>query len=85
PSREQWLRVFHKAGVKLIDEKIIDHNEVTSINNEQQSSIIKRANDLKEKYPEKAQLFESYIRSQQAECDELENEIEGVTLLLQVI
>jgi hypothetical protein len=25
------------------------------------------------------------IRSQQAECDELENEITGVTMLLQVI
>ena len=85
PSREQWLKVFHKVGVKLIDEKVIDHDEITDINDDQQSSIIKRANELKEKYPEKAQLFESYIRSQQAECDELENEIEGVTLLLQVI
>ncbi|KAB3534180.1 methyltransferase domain-containing protein [Alkaliphilus pronyensis] len=85
PSREQWLKIFDKTGVKLIDEMIINDNELENINNEQQSLIIKRANELKEKYPEKAQLFESYIKSQQAECHELENEIEGVTLLLQVI
>lgn len=47
--------------------------------------IIKRANELKEQLPEKAYLFDSYIESQQAECDELENEISGVTMLLKVI
>jgi hypothetical protein len=32
-----------------------------------------------------ASLFDSYVQSQQAECDELENEILGVTMLLKVI
>lgn len=85
PTREQWLAIFNRTGVRLIDEKIIDEDELASLNDEQQALIVKRANELKEKLPEKAHLFDSYIHSQQAECDELENEISGVTLLLQVI
>lgn len=85
PTREQWLAIFNRTGVRLIDEKIIDEDELASLNDEQQALIVKRANELKEKLPEKAHLFDSYIHSQQAECDELENEISGVTLLLQII
>ena len=72
-------------GVKLLDERIVQEDEVKSVNDEQQSFIIKRANELKIKHPDKAYLFDSYVESQQAECDELENEITGVTMLLQVI
>ena len=81
-SKEKWLDVFDRAGVKLIDEKIIEDDELADINNEQQEWIVKRAFELKKELPEKAFLFDSYIKSQQAECDELENEISGVTLLL---
>lgn len=84
PTKEQWLKIFNKTGVRLIDEKIIEDDELASLNNEQQELIIKRANELKQKLPEKAHLFDSYINSQQAECDELKNEISGVTMLLQV-
>ena len=81
--KERWHNI-RKTGVILIDEMTKD-DELAGINNEQQELIIKRANELKKKLPEKAHLFDGYIRSQQAECDELENEISGVTLLLQVI
>lgn len=84
-TREQWLTIFNNTGVRLIDEKIVDIDELTYLNREQQRFIVKRANELKRKYPEKSHLFESYINSQQVECDELENEISGVTLLLQVM
>jgi len=85
PTREQWLTIFNRTGVRLIDEKVIADDELASLNNLQQALIAKRANELKAKLPEKAHLFDSYIHSQQAECDELENEISGVTMLLQVI
>lgn len=85
PTRERWLSIFAKTGVKLIEDKIIEEDELTSINDENQKMIIKRANELKEQLPEKAYLFDSYIESQQVECDELENEISGVTMLLKVI
>lgn len=83
-TRDQWLSVFEETGVQLLDEKLIDDDELDSLNQEQQRCIIKRAEELKRELPEKAHLFEGYIQSQQAECDELENEIDGVTILLQV-
>ena len=76
---------FQNTGVKLLDERFNDDDELKSTNDEQQTFIIERANELKEKHPDKAYLFENYIKSQQAECDELENDIEGVTMLLQLI
>ncbi|MFZ5986337.1 MAG: class I SAM-dependent methyltransferase [Bacillota bacterium] len=84
PTREKWLMFFQNAGVKLLDERFNEEDEIKNINDEQQSFIVNRANELKEKHPDKACLFESYIKSQQAECDELENEISGVTMFLQV-
>lgn len=84
-TREQWLRLFRDKGVRLIDEKAAMDDELTALNNEQQKMIIKRAGELKERLPEKAGLFDGYIQSQREECDELENDISGVTMLLQSV
>jgi ubiquinone/menaquinone biosynthesis C-methylase UbiE len=67
PTRQKWLLFFQNAGVKLLDERFNEDDELESLNNEQQSFIGMRANELKEKYPDKAYLFDSYIKSQQAE------------------
>ena len=83
-TKNQWLKIFKNIGVRLIDEKIIEDDELASINDQQQEFIVKRANELKKELPEKAHLFESYIKSQLKECEELENDISGVTLLLAV-
>jgi ubiquinone/menaquinone biosynthesis C-methylase UbiE len=85
PTREKWLLFFQNAEVQLLDEKLNEEAELESLNDEQQLCIAGRANELKEKYPDKAYFFESYIKSQQVECDELENEISGVTMLLQIV
>ncbi|PKM49184.1 MAG: methyltransferase type 12 [Firmicutes bacterium HGW-Firmicutes-7] len=82
PTREKWFLFFQKAGVKLLDERFNEDDELESLNDKQQSLIVMRANELKEQHPDKAYLFDSYIKSQQAECEELENEISGVTMLL---
>ena len=81
--RDNGLQYFNNTGVKLIDEKIIEDDEIAELNNEQQEMIIKRANELKEKLPEKAYLFDRYIQNQQEECEELESDISEVTMLLQ--
>jgi len=85
PSRDRWLTIFSHTGVRLMSEKLMADDELAGLNREQQELIAKRADELKKELPEKAHLFDGYIRSQQAECDELENEITGVTMLLQVI
>jgi len=84
-TRERWLTIFHKTKVKLVGEKTMSDDEMIRVNHEQQPLIMQRANELKVQFPLKEHLFDSYSQSQQAECDELENEISGVTLLLQVI
>lgn len=84
-TRDQWLSTFAEAGFRLVDENVIGDAELASINQKQQNWIMQRALELKKKFPEKAHLFESYIQSQQAECDELEEDIDGVTILLQVL
>ncbi len=85
PTRELCLKIFEKAGVKLVAEKAIDNEEMSAINRFNQEHIIKRANELKVMHPDKIEMFESYIQSQQAECDELEGDLTGVTMLLQVV
>lgn len=82
PNREQWQLFFKNAQLKIIDERIAKEEAIVSTNDEQQSFIVKRANELKESHPAKAFLFDNYIKSQQSECDELENEIVGVTMLV---
>ncbi|NLN49387.1 MAG: class I SAM-dependent methyltransferase [Clostridiales bacterium] len=81
--REEWISFFKKAKVKLLDEKFNIGEELKNNNYEQQLLIVKRAEELKDKYPDKVHLFDSYIKSQREECDELENDIKGVTMLLQ--
>ena len=84
-TRGQWVTSFTNTGARLIDEKMIEDDELSSLNNEQQELIVKRANELKKALPQRAHLFESYIKSQQDECEELENDISGATLLLRAV
>ncbi len=81
-TRAQWLEIFTKTGVTLLDEKRMDPKAMEALNKEQQSHILKRSEELKKQYPEKKHLFDGYVKSQQAECDELENDLDAVTLLL---
>jgi hypothetical protein len=83
-TRESWLALFDKAGVTLLGEKFNEATECKQTNDQQQAAIVQRANELTEKYLDKATLLDRYIQSQQAECNELENEISAVTMLLQV-
>jgi len=83
PSRKAWLELFHNAGLDLIDELSITDDDLEAISAYNQSRILVRANELKAMYPDKANIFDDYIRCQQEECDELGSEITGVTWLLQ--
>jgi cyclopropane fatty-acyl-phospholipid synthase-like methyltransferase len=85
PSREQWIKDIQSAGFELIDETTGDLLELKAINRFNQTCIEHRAEELKKKYPLTAEMFASYVRSQQAECDELENELICFTWLLKCI
>ncbi|MGI5839795.1 MAG: SAM-dependent methyltransferase [bacterium] len=82
PSRARWLRIFSQAGVTLVAETTAAPELLAQVNRHNQSCIIRRAGELKTLHPEKAALFDNYVSSQQAECDELEGNTTGVTWLL---
>lgn len=84
-SRDQWVAVFERTGVRLVDECFVADKDLVDLNSRQQAWIAQRARELKCRFPEKADLFDGYIESQRTECDELEIEITGVTMLLQVL
>jgi len=78
-----WHSLFQEAGLALLAEKPISLEELEEINQVQQAAIRQRAQELMAQEPEKAALFQGYIDSQQAECDDLEGEMTGVAWLLQ--
>ncbi len=82
-TRDEWLDICRKCGVRMVDELLIADEKLERINAVQQRHIRRRCEELMKKYPEQAHLFESYIASQRAECDMLEQDITGVTMLLQ--
>jgi cyclopropane fatty-acyl-phospholipid synthase-like methyltransferase len=84
-TRPQWLDVIHKTGFKMIEDLPVDDAEFSKVLTEQMTFISKRVNELKDKIPSKSHLFDEYMASQLAECDELESELKGVTMLLRKI
>ena len=82
-SYAHWLEAFDQAGLLLIEEKTADEAELAQINESNNLAIIKRARELKTKYPDKAQLFDDYIKDQQDECDDLTENITSATWVLQ--
>lgn len=78
PSYDEWLGLFSELNLTLISY----NDEPSDIYEDELNNIIKRAGELKEKFPEKAELFESYVRSQRAEYTDLDLNITGIIWLL---
>lgn len=81
-TKEHWAAIIERAGYRLIDDLPVDESAFSAVLEEQTESIKKRTRELALRYPDKAHLFEQYLKSQLAECDELENDVIGVTMLL---
>lgn len=75
----EWLALFEKAGVKIIDTA---SSLRTEENDNNTRLITARAEELMKQRPEKKHIFEGYIKSQQDECDDLESAVTGITWLL---
>ncbi len=82
PTKNEFLILFDKLDLILIADKVFSSEKMAKINNFQQPLIAKRAAELKEKFPEKSELFDGYVRSQLQECEEIENDLNCVTMLL---
>jgi ubiquinone/menaquinone biosynthesis C-methylase UbiE len=75
----EWLALFEKAGIKIIDSASSLKVKVNDMNTR---LIAARAGELMKLHPEKKHIFEGYIKSQQDECDDLESAVTGITWLL---
>lgn len=83
PTYVQWRDMFADAGLALLEAQEADEDD--QMTNERNNDHIRaRADELIAQHPEKRELFEGYVRSQQAECDDLSDGLVGVTWLLRV-
>jgi len=82
-KHSKLINQLHEAGMKLIDE-IKDNNqeEVSEGYSQDFDYIQQRCKELIEKYPEKALLFEGYIKSQKDEYNVLEEEVICSTMVI---
>lgn len=78
---DDWLRAFDAAGVRLVAEynEGLDESDVDFDYDNRHIAI--RARELSEKYPDKKDLFESYVQSQLNECDDLKHLKTSIWLL----
>jgi cyclopropane fatty-acyl-phospholipid synthase-like methyltransferase len=81
-TKEKWLEVFENVHCYLIDEMQVDKLTNKDLLDEQIGFLSKRVEELKKQYPDKHNLFDDYLNSQKEECNELENDIIGVTMLI---
>jgi len=83
-TEKQWMDLFTEAGLELI--KTVSASELDSSENldsvSGMAAITTRANELIEKYPDKKDMFEGYIRSQQSEYDDIDSTLEPVMWVL---
>lgn len=82
-NHEVLLRIIDESKFMLVEEKIEKNIQAT---NERYFELIKkRADELKIKYPEKTEIFNDYVKSQERENEVLENKIKCVVLVLKKI
>lgn len=79
---DQWQEVFEETGMVVVD--YIRNNSDNEQNDSNTQKIITRAMELIKLYPQHKKLFEDYIESQKSECEDLENNLIGVTWLLKM-
>lgn len=79
----QWEKLFQLLDLDIIAERTFEDKEKADEINDYNNNMIKiRAKELTEQHPDKRELFEGYVKTQEMECDDLDDTIVGVTWLL---
>ncbi|MGG5329230.1 SAM-dependent methyltransferase [Enterococcus sp. AZ163] len=79
----QWKETFRQAGFKVVAMQVVDTDNEKEMNDRNNQSIRKRAEELSWKLPEKRKLFMSYVQSQENETEDIATDVVGATWLLQ--
>jgi len=86
-TKQQWDELFKEAGLivtETVFESELDANDTENLDSDAgMKAITKRANELITKYPDKKEIFEGYIKSQQSEYDDIDSTLICVTWILQ--
>jgi cyclopropane fatty-acyl-phospholipid synthase-like methyltransferase len=84
PSHSEVLRRFADAGVSVLDEVVTDGDSVGEASKRETEWIRTRAAELKARHPERARLFDEYVRAQEIEYRILTEEARCVLWLLKL-
>ena len=75
---KQWMNLFTACGFELLEElQAVEHDYDSDTN-----AIAARTDELSSTYPDKRDMFEGYVKSQQNEVDDLESNVTAVTWML---
>ena len=77
-TEPQWMALFKEAGLDLLETFYDDSPDQES----EMAAITARANELMIKYPDKKEIFESYIHSQRNEYGDLDCNLTCATWIL---
>jgi len=78
---QHWLDLFKEAGLELV-ESASGHSEGDFDAETGLAAITGRANELIEKYPDKKELFDGYVRNQRDEYADIGDSLATVTWVL---
>jgi len=85
PRKTEFYRQLNSSGFEIVSEVVLEKGGSRETNLLMYQLIEKRANELMRQHPDKKEIFEGYLKSQQYENYVLENEITAGTWLLKII
>ena len=80
-THAQWLNLFEENGLVLLEEMSFTGGNDRE---RQANAILMRANELKQKYPDKREMFDGYVQSKLDECSDLDDRVVIVNWLVQL-
>ena len=81
-TEQEWLTLFKETDLELIETAFSGSSDTYDSESEMHA-LTTRANELIHKHPEKRELFEGYVQSQQNEYDDIVDSLVCVTWVLQ--
>lgn len=81
-KRSELLRQIEKAGMRLLEDDIMDKEAIKDSDDQIFAHLKKRCHELIAQFPDKQALFLDYIKNQEIENDVLENKVITTTLVI---
>jgi cyclopropane fatty-acyl-phospholipid synthase-like methyltransferase len=81
-KKSDILTQIDKAGMELVENDIMRSDDIKNSDDSIFENLKKRCYELIDKYPDKQNIFLSYIKKQEIENDVLENKVIGTTMVI---